>query len=82
MQESLAAGVRQLVLPFSTDQFANAFDLERTGLGAVASPNTSSAVGLAGLAEEILSGAAPAPILGADTVDLAAALTDPKAIPA
>ena len=33
VQESLAAGVRQLVLPMSTDQFANAADLEHDRRG-------------------------------------------------
>lgn len=37
--EALTAGVPLLVLPFSTDQFAIAADLERTGLGRVADPN-------------------------------------------
>jgi len=37
--EALTAGVPILVLPFSTDQFAIAADLERMGLGRVADPN-------------------------------------------
>jgi UDP:flavonoid glycosyltransferase YjiC (YdhE family) len=37
--EALSAGVPLLVLPFSTDQFAVAADLERTGLGLAADPN-------------------------------------------
>jgi len=77
VQESLAAGARQLVLPFSTDQFANAFDLERTGFGMVAAPNTTSRRELAQLVGESLAGAAPAPITGAGPVALAEALTDP-----
>jgi UDP:flavonoid glycosyltransferase YjiC (YdhE family) len=39
VQEALAAGARQLVMPFSTDQFANAADLERLGAATVTSPN-------------------------------------------
>ncbi|MFQ3322203.1 MAG: zeaxanthin glucosyltransferase [Pseudomonadales bacterium] len=39
VQECLAAGIRQLVLPFSTDQFANAADLERVGVASVLAPN-------------------------------------------
>ncbi|MFT5482258.1 MAG: zeaxanthin glucosyltransferase [Halieaceae bacterium] len=39
VQECLGAGVRQLVLPFSTDQFANAADLERVGVASVLAPN-------------------------------------------
>jgi hypothetical protein len=37
--EALTAGVPLLVLPFSTDQFAVAADLERVGLGRAADPN-------------------------------------------
>jgi zeaxanthin glucosyltransferase len=43
VQECLAAGVRQLILPMSTDQFANAADLERAGVALTASPNGSTA---------------------------------------
>lgn len=46
-QEALAAGVRQLVLPFSTDQFSNGADLERIGAATVLSPNEASAEDLA-----------------------------------
>jgi zeaxanthin glucosyltransferase len=42
VQESLGAGVRHLVLPFSTDQFANAADLERAGVAVTLNPNTMS----------------------------------------
>ena len=41
--EALNAGVPLLVLPFSTDQFAVAADLERTGLGLAADPNAVAA---------------------------------------
>ena len=41
--EALAHGVPLLVLPFSTDQFAVAADLERTGLGRAADPNAVTA---------------------------------------
>jgi hypothetical protein len=37
--EALTAGVPVVALPFSTDQFAIAADLERTGLGVAGSPN-------------------------------------------
>ena len=47
VQEALATGVRQLVLPFSTDQFSNAADLERIGGAQVLSPNEASAADLA-----------------------------------
>ena len=42
VQECLGVGVRQLVLPFSTDQFANAADLERVGVASVLAPNEMS----------------------------------------
>ncbi|MEU9127548.1 glycosyltransferase [Kitasatospora sp. NPDC048540] len=38
--ECLTAGVPMAVLPFSSDQFAIAHDLERAGLGACLDPNT------------------------------------------
>ena len=59
VQESLAAGVRQLVLPMSTDQFANAADLERTGAAVVAAPNTSSADDLAVTIDALLRSERP-----------------------
>ena len=47
VQEALAAGVRQVVLPFSTDQFSNAADLERLGSACAMSPNESTVAELA-----------------------------------
>lgn len=47
VQEALAAGVRQIVLPFSTDQFSNAADLERIGAAGVLAPNEATAADLA-----------------------------------
>jgi len=47
VQEALATGVRQVVLPFSTDQFSNAADLERIGAARVLSPNETTAADLA-----------------------------------
>ena len=47
VQEALATGVRQVVLPFSTDQFSNAADLERIGAACVLSPNEATATVLA-----------------------------------
>ena len=41
--ECLTNGVPMVVLPFSTDQFANAADLERAGLATALDPNTSLA---------------------------------------
>jgi zeaxanthin glucosyltransferase len=55
VQEALAAGVRQVVLPFSTDQFSNAADLERTGAACVLSPNDTTAADLA-LTFDVASG--------------------------
>ena len=62
VQESIAAGVRQLVVPMSTDQFANAADLERTGAAAVASPNEASCAELAALIDALLALEAPSPV--------------------
>lgn len=47
VQESLAAGVHQIMLPFSTDQFANAADLERIGAAGVLSPNEMTSAEIA-----------------------------------
>ena len=47
VQEALAADVRQIVLPFSTDQFSNAADLERIGAAAALPPNDATAAELA-----------------------------------
>jgi MGT family glycosyltransferase len=47
VQEALATGVRQVVLPFSTDQFSNAADLERMDAACVLSPNHATAADLA-----------------------------------
>jgi UDP:flavonoid glycosyltransferase YjiC (YdhE family) len=62
VQESLAAGVRQIVLPFSTDQFANAADLERNGAAAVLPPNDAVACELASAIDRLLASPASAPI--------------------
>ena len=45
--EAMKAGVPLVVLPFSTDQFAGAAALERTGLGVSLAPNTATAEELA-----------------------------------
>jgi UDP:flavonoid glycosyltransferase YjiC (YdhE family) len=47
VQEAFAAGVRQIVLPFSTDQFSNGADLERIGAASVLPPNETTAADLA-----------------------------------
>ena len=74
-QESLAAGTRQLVMPFSTDQFASAHDLERTGTGAVAAPNTATVGELVALIENALTSPTPTPTSRPDPSTLVAALT-------
>jgi zeaxanthin glucosyltransferase len=48
VQECLGVGVRQLVLPFSTDQFANAADLERVGVASILAPNEMTTAQLTG----------------------------------
>ena len=67
VQESLAAGVRQLVLPMSTDQFANAADLERTGAAVVAPPNDATSADLAAMVAALLLVAeSPLPVAASD----------------
>jgi UDP:flavonoid glycosyltransferase YjiC (YdhE family) len=61
VQESLAAGVHQIVLPFSTDQFANAADLERVGAANVLAPNEMSASELAEAIVDRLAMPSPSP---------------------
>lgn len=62
VQESLAAGVRQLVVPMSTDQFANAADLERTGAAAIAPPNDATRADLAAMIAALLVVEPPSPV--------------------
>ena len=61
VQECLAAGVRQLILPMSTDQFANAADLERAGVAVAASPNGTTAALVTAIATA-LGGPPPRPV--------------------
>ncbi len=56
--EALAAGVALVVLPFSTDQFAGAAAVERTGLGTALDPNTATVGDLRGAIERLLGGEA------------------------
>ena len=58
VQEALAAGTAQVVLPFSTDQFANACDLERRGGATVCQPNDAGAVEIATAVEQAAGGRA------------------------
>ncbi|NII49750.1 nucleotide disphospho-sugar-binding domain-containing protein [Frigoribacterium endophyticum] len=52
--ESMTHGVPLVVLPFSTDQFAGAAALERTGVGVVLPPNTASVDELADAVAHVL----------------------------
>ncbi|MGI9645764.1 MAG: nucleotide disphospho-sugar-binding domain-containing protein [Ilumatobacteraceae bacterium] len=55
VQEALSAGARQVTLPFSTDQFANAADLERNGVAVVADPNRASITTIADAVESAMA---------------------------
>jgi UDP:flavonoid glycosyltransferase YjiC (YdhE family) len=55
--ESLVTGVPLLVLPFASDQFAVAHDVERTGLGRVLDPNHLRPRDVADAAAHALTGA-------------------------
>lgn len=66
VQEALSAGVRQIVLPFSTDQFANAADLERIGAALALAPNDATT---ADLVDSIDSSLASAPYPKVQPVD-------------
>ena len=57
--EALTYGVPMLVLPFSTDQFAGAAAVERTGLGAALDPNAASAPDVIDAVRDLLAGPAP-----------------------
>ncbi|CAN5414183.1 glycosyltransferase [soil metagenome] len=59
LTEAVAAGVPMLVLPFSTDQFAAAAAVERSGLGVVLAPNTVTASALAAAFDAALGSDAP-----------------------
>jgi UDP:flavonoid glycosyltransferase YjiC (YdhE family) len=69
VQECLAAGVRQLVLPMSTDQFANAADLEHAGFAVAASPNGTTRA-LATAIETALGVPPPGPVQMPDRTEL------------
>lgn len=74
VQEAIAAGVGQVLLPFSTDQFAIAADLERVGVATVVDPNTTSACELAEAIVERLGHPRPAPV-STDADAIVAAVT-------
>ena len=54
--EALAAGLPLVVLPFSTDQFAVAADLERAGLGRALDPNRATPDEIGDAVVEVLGG--------------------------
>lgn len=68
VQEALAAGVRQVVMPFSTDQFSNAADLERIGSARVLPPNEAT---VAELAHSIDDGLRSPPLPATPAMDAA-----------
>jgi zeaxanthin glucosyltransferase len=74
VQEALAAGVRQVVLPFSTDQFSNAADLERLGLACVLSANEATVADLVRAIDGGLQTARPQTSPRVDTAQLVDAL--------
>jgi zeaxanthin glucosyltransferase len=76
VQEALGMGVRQIILPFSTDQFANACDLERTGQAQVISPNHICPQTLAELIHTTMALPKPKKLLPDFPVVFASALTD------
>lgn len=79
VQEALAAGVRQIVLPFSTDQFAAAADLEQLDLALVAPPNEMTSACLSDVIAHQLGRPKPSPRPRPTTEQLTAALFDPTA---
>ena len=74
VQEALAAGARQLVLPMSTDQFANAADLERTGAAGIAAANDVTAAEIADSIAQLLAEPCPQATDSLDQGCLASAL--------
>ena len=76
VQESSAAGAHQIVLPFSTDQFANGVDLERRTSAVVLSPNEVTVADLADTIERLVAAPRPSPLAPPRPEKLAAALYD------
>ena len=74
VQEALAAGSRQIVLPFSTDQFATAADLHRRAGAAVLPPNEITGPTVADAIMAALGTAAPEPVEPSPDEVLAAAV--------
>ncbi len=72
VQEALATGTRQIVLPFSTDQFANASDLENRYQAPVCAPNEATASSLAAAVEVALNQKEPVAAQPLTSAELAA----------
>lgn len=80
VQEALVAGVRQVVLPFSTDQFSNAADLERIGAATVLAPNDSTVTATADSIVSTLARARPTALTPRSTAELVDMIFDPREI--
>lgn len=78
VQEALGLGLRQIIMPFSTDQFANAADLERTGHATVVSPNHICVNTLAQLIKTTMALPKPEKALPLNPKLLASAFSTPK----
>jgi UDP:flavonoid glycosyltransferase YjiC (YdhE family) len=74
VQEALGMGVHQIILPFSTDQFANGADLERSKLATVVSPNDMCISSLSKLIKTILDSPKPQKMMQVSSRLLANAL--------
>lgn len=74
VQEALAAGCHQIVLPFSTDQFANAADLEQRAGATVLAPNTVRPADIADAIERLADQVTPLPVRRCSAAELATAL--------
>ena len=74
VQEALATGVRQVVLPFSTDQFSNAADLERVESAHVLSPNEATVTDLADSIDAALKSSSPQAVARMGAAELMDAL--------
>jgi hypothetical protein len=71
-------GVRQIILPFSTDQFANGADLERTGQATVISPNHIASSGFSEVIKTALALPKPKPLIALSPALLARTLAPKK----
>lgn len=74
VQEALATGCHQIILPFSTDQFANAADLELRGGATVLDPNTMSPLNIVDAVGRLADRTPPDPVSPPSTTELLTAL--------